>query len=137
MDSYDKFLVEWDDRYCVGVKAIDQQHRFLILKIRALQKAMAAGETAEALGPLIHNLGIYTRFHFAFEERLFVERGFKDIRRHQESHAGLAQQVAELESDHRNGMVRTGAPVVSFLLHWLVEHILGEDLPAFGSGFPQ
>ena len=128
----DRYFVAWDDRYRVGVQAIDQQHRFLILKIRELQEAMVAGNTGALLAPLIHNLLTYTHFHFAYEERLYAERGYGDIRSHLDLHAGLVRQVTELGDALKNDRLRVGAPVMTLLQHWLVDHILGDDMVAFG-----
>ena len=129
---HDTFFVEWDDSFSVGVPAIDQQHRFLILKIRDLQEAMAAGSAGAMLAPLIHNLVTYTKFHFAYEERLYAERGYQDIDDHKEFHSEMAQQVIEMGDALKNDKLHAGAPVMAFLKHWLVDHILGKDMVAFG-----
>jgi hemerythrin-like metal-binding protein len=131
MGAYDSFFVEWDDRYSVGVRAIDRQHLFLIRRIRDLQEAMAAGSAAAMLAPLIHDLVTYTKFHFAYEERLYEERGYEDIQHHREFHSDMARQVTEMEDAVKNNRLHARAPVMAFLKHWLVDHILGEDMAAF------
>ena len=136
MRVHDPFFVEWDDRYSVGVRAIDQQHRFLIRKIRDLQEAMAAGNAGAMLAPLLQNLVIYTKFHFAYEEQLYAERGYGNIRQHMEFHSDMARQVTEMGNALKNNKLHAGAPVMAFLRHWLVDHILGEDMAAFGKKKP-
>jgi hemerythrin-like metal-binding protein len=136
MGIHDSFFVEWDDSYSVGVEAIDQQHRFLITRIRDLQEAMAAGEAGAMLAPLIRNLVTYTKYHFAYEERLYAERGYGDIQHHKEFHSDMAQQVMKMGNALKNGKLNAGAPVMAFLKHWLVDHILGEDMVAFGKKEP-
>jgi hemerythrin-like metal-binding protein len=132
MEALDRFFVEWDNNYSVGVPAIDQQHRFLILKIRELQEAMAAGSAGVMLAPLIHNLITYTNFHFAYEERLYAERGYRELPSHKELHGELARQVTEMGNDLKSNRLRAGAPVMAFLQRWMVGHILGDDMFAFG-----
>lgn len=132
MGLQDSFFVEWDNSYSVGVPAIDHQHRFLIHRIRDLQEAMAAGSAGEMLAPLIHNLVTYTKFHFAYEERLYADRGYVNIQHHKEFHSDMTRQVAEMGNALKNKKLNAGAPVMLFLKHWLVDHILGEDMVAFG-----
>jgi hemerythrin-like metal-binding protein len=132
MGNDDQYFVEWNDRYSVGVPTIDQQHRFWIRRTRDLQEAMAAGGAGALLAPLIQNLVTYTRFHFAYEERLYAERGYKDIQHHKERHADMTQQVAELLNALKSNKLRARAPVMAILKHWLVDHILEEDMVAFG-----
>jgi hemerythrin len=136
MRIHNRYFVEWRESYSVGVQDIDHQHRFLILKILDLQEAMASGTTGAILTPLVHNLVTYTRYHFSYEARLYAERGYGGIRRHLELHAELARQVTELGISLKNNKLRTGAPVMAFLQHWLVDHILGEDMFAFGIRVP-
>ena len=131
MASLVNLFVEWDDRYRVGVPAIDRQHRYLIAIIRELQEAMAAGTTTEVLATLIRRLVTYTHYHFAYEEGLYGEKEYSGIREHRKLHKHMAEQVSRLEQSVKAGKLRVGAPVVAFLQRWLTEHILGEDLEAF------
>lgn len=136
MDDRDRFFVNWDDSYSVGVPEIDRQHRFLILKIRDLQEAMADGSTGAMLAPLIRNLVTYTRYHFSFEGRLYAQRGYPDIRHHLELHAQMSRQVTKLGIALKDGKLHAGTPVMLFLQRWMVDHILGEDMIAFGIKAP-
>jgi len=137
MKILNSFFVEWDDRFSVGNAEIDQQHRFLISKIRDLQEAMAAGSAGAMLAPLINDLGTYTKYHFAYEEQFCAERGYGDIQRHKKLHSDLARQVAEMGDALKNNKLHSGAPVMAFLKNWLVDHILGEDMAVFGKEPPR
>jgi hemerythrin-like metal-binding protein len=136
VDDRNRFLVNWDDSYSVGVQEIDQQHRFLILRIRDLQEAMVAGSTGAILAPFIHDLVTYTHYHFAYEGRLYASRGYPDIQRHLELHAEMSRQVTRLGTALKENRLRAGTPVMVFLQRWLVDHILGEDMVAFGIKAP-
>jgi len=93
---------------------------------------MAAGSAGAMLAPLIHSLVTYTNFHFAYEGRLYAERSYPGIERHLELHAEMARQVTEMGNALKDKRLRAGAPVMAFLKRWLVDHILGEDMVAFG-----
>lgn len=136
VEDHKRFLVKWDDSFSVGVPEIDQQHRFLILRIRDLQEAMVAGSTGAMLAPLIHDMVTYTHYHFAYEGRLYAQRGYADIQRHLELHAEMALQVSKLGTALKENRLRAGTPIMVFLQRWLVDHILGEDMVAFGIKAP-
>jgi hemerythrin-like metal-binding protein len=133
MEKRNRFFVEWDDSYSVGVQTIDHHHRYLLCKIRELQEAMADGTAHATLPSLIRTLAFYTRFHFSCEERLYAAQGYADLARHQQLHAQFAGQVTKLERDLNDGTLSTGTQVFVVLRKWLMDHIIEEDKLAFRS----
>jgi len=124
-------FIAWDDRYSVGVRSIDRQHRFLISIIRQLQEAMVEGRAREVLSLLARKLVMYTHKHFESEEAFFRERGYAGAERHREQHREMARQIMEMQQAVKDGKLRIGTPVLVFLKGWLVDHVLGEDQIAF------
>lgn len=131
MPSTNALFVEWDDRYSVGVYAIDQQHRYLVTIIRELQEAMVAGRASEVLLPVIRKLVTYTNFHFAYEEKVYRAHGYGLLEDHRKFHRRMVDQIVKMEEAAKSGRLRAGAPLMAFLRGWLIDHILGEDQHAF------
>ena len=131
MSSALSYFVEWEDRYSVGVPAIDRQHRVLVSMIRQLQEAMASGSTRELLVPLAHKLTTYTVYHFQWEEQFYQREGFSQIEAHRVLHRHMADQVSRMAQASHEGRLKAGTPILIFLQHWLIDHILGEDKGAF------
>jgi len=125
------YLVEWEDRYSVGVPPIDRQHRVLVSMIRQLQEAMASGSTRELLVPVAHKLMTYTVYHFQWEEQFYRREGFSRIEAHSGLHKHMADQVIRMAAAAHEGRLKAGRPILVFLQHWLIDHILGEDKGAF------
>ncbi len=120
--------MEWKESFSTGIKKIDDEHRELVRMIDRLEKAMERGEAEDILGPVLKNLVEYVRFHFRNEEEVMVKTGFPDLKRHRVLHRNLVNEVASILNDLKKDRLWTVPELVGFLQHWLVDHILGEDV---------
>src|SRR3954471_17922288 len=89
-------LFPWKEAYSVRIPQIDAQHKQLIRLINSLHAAMLQGKGAGVLDRILGELVHYTESHFAFEESMLQQRGYKDLASHQAEHRSLSKQVAEL-----------------------------------------
>ncbi len=122
---------QWEDRYAIGVRIIDQQHMELVSLLNKLYEAMHAGEGREALGEVLSGLIRYTGFHFAAEERLMRTHGYPDYLSHKAKHEKMAAKVLSLQAEYEAETVFSPIQISNFLKNWLARHILGTD-KAFG-----
>ena len=76
-------LIEWNESFLVGVKAMDDQHRGLANALNELHAAMKAGKAKEVTGPLLTTLVKYTRDHFTAEEALMNRHSSRPHRKAQ------------------------------------------------------
>ncbi len=120
--------MEWKESFSTGIKKIDDEHRELVRMIDRLEKAMERGEAEDILGPVLKNLVEYVRFHFRNEEEVMAKTGFPDLKRHRVLHRNLVNEVASILNDLKKDRLWTVPELVGFLQHWLVDHILGEDV---------
>ena len=120
-------LIVWDTRLETGHAKIDEQHQSMAEIFNRLHGAMKQGKgRAEVEGILVF-LKDYTVTHFAMEEELMARHGYTGAARHQEVHADLVRQVAELVGKVQAGHASLTLAVMNFLEDWLVQHIQGED----------
>ena len=120
-------LITWEERFDVGVPAIDAQHRHLVQILNELHDAMRNGHANEVLGGLLDRLVSYTETHFTTEERLMKAVGYSDAAAHREQHQALIKQVRLLVIEWRSGRAALSMQVFGFLKTWLQGHILGSD----------
>jgi hemerythrin len=120
-------LIEWKPEYSVAVESIDKQHQALVALIAHLQQAMLEGRTKQVVGPLFASMNRYTKYHFAYEEKLLAENGYPGLEIHREEHARLIAELHELENKYLQGSLAAGAPLMKFLRSWLVDHICLHD----------
>jgi hemerythrin len=120
-------LFPWKEAYSVRIPQIDAQHKQLIRLINDLHAAMLQGKGAASLDRIMGELVRYTESHFAFEEAMLQQRGYKDLASHKLEHQSLAKQVGELHSKVRAGTLAMSGDVLQFLKQWLANHILSRD----------
>lgn len=120
-------LMTWTENYSVGIKSIDAQHQKLIGMLNELQDAMLAGKANDHIGKILDGLVQYTVTHFAYEEKLFAQHGYKDAAAHKAEHDKLTKQVADFAAQFKTGKAKLSSQLMSFLRDWLNGHILGTD----------
>ncbi len=119
--------IVWSSILSVGVAEIDDDHRLLIALFNELNRAVAAGESAEYLAATLEELINCTVWHFSHEERLMLKHGFPGIEPHKAAHRELIDAAREWQAK----LAQTGYAVaegeIAFLDRWLTEHILTVD----------
>ncbi len=120
-------LLSWNERYSVGIREVDEQHKKLIDMINQLHDAMLSGKGREILDKIINSLVDYTKTHFSTEERLMKEYGYPGYLNHKAQHEEFIKKVAEFQRKFENGELTLSMEIMQFLKNWLSEHILGSD----------
>lgn len=121
-------FVEWKPQYSVGVLEIDAQHRRLLEVINQLHEAMKAGGNPRALTVVVNELVGYTRYHFAFEEKMLEDAGYPDLDEHRRKHRAMVAQVEAFREAAMAGGATVSMKLMNFLKDWLTKHILETDM---------
>lgn len=120
--------LRWDNRLCVGVEEIDDQHKALIGYCNDLVAAVRRGRGQKAVAKLMNQLREYTVRHFTAEEGLMERMGYPELGAHRAVHNQLTKQVKLYQRQIYQQHAPEPAEVRSFLKDWLINHILAEDL---------
>ena len=117
----------WTERYRVNIAALDKQHQRFFATINELNQALATGEGAAVINPVLQRLVKHARTHFAVEETLMTEYEFPGLSTHRAEHDRFTRSVAKLLEDHRAGKPGVPVSLLLFMQTWLKEHILVAD----------
>ncbi len=120
--------MKWQNRFATGIKKVDDEHKILIDMIDRLEKAISTGNDCEAARKVLYGLVDYVKIHFKNEEEVMKKIGFPDLNRHKIRHKHLVNEVASILMDLKCGKTWTVHELVGFLQHWLVDHIIEEDV---------
>jgi hemerythrin len=120
-------LLDWSDKYSVGVKAMDNQHIALIEIVNKLHAAMSKGLALDITAPLLRELVAYTQEHFAAEEALIRNAKFPNFAGHQALHRELIHQIEDFTARLNLGQITLNIQLMTFLRDWLANHIMKED----------
>ncbi|GHV04832.1 hypothetical protein FACS189485_10910 [Spirochaetia bacterium] len=82
-------IIEWDNRYAVGIEKIDAQHRELLKMANDLCLGRREG------GAFIHNVVSFLRYHFLTEEELLENIKYPDIKAHKRQHHNFIMEISD------------------------------------------
>jgi hemerythrin-like metal-binding protein len=119
----------WEDKYSLQIAELDRQHQKLFALFNELYDAMQQGHAGEVIDKVLTQVVDYTAYHFAFEEKMLKEAGFKEEAAHRAEHGKLADQAKALAQKLKaQGSDTTLAiATLKFLGDWLARHILVSD----------
>lgn len=116
----------WQSDYEVGVQAMDESHRALVGRARALIEAVGAAADGVRLRDLVDDLVECTVEHFEDEERLLSELAWPGLEEHLALHNTLLRTVLKFKSDLRYGRLSADA-ATAFISDWVLSHIQVDD----------
>ena len=120
-------LMQWEDRFSVGIAMFDNQHKKLVDLINELHTAMMQGHGTQAEGRIINELLNYTQTHFKTEEKYFDLYNYPGTAIHKKEHDNFVNRVAEFRDKHERHEVGLTVEIMDFLRKWLTGHIMGTD----------
>ncbi len=120
-------LMTWNQKYSVGVHALDDQHTGLFNILNELHAAMMKGQAQTQTGPLLKKLVEYTRIHFAQEESMLARTKYPGLAEHREMHRDLVKQVDGYVARFERGEISLNVHLLNFLRDWLTNHIQKTD----------
>lgn len=123
--------IQWTRDLCTGIDVIDRQHMQIVDYINDLARANKKGDRRGIQG-VLDALVDYTVSHFAFEESLQEEAGYKYCKPHKRVHELFIRRINEYGT-----RFKAGEPVAEelhkTLSAWLVNHIKRDDADYVGA----
>ncbi len=117
----------WDEKYSVGIREIDLQHKKLVEMINGLHDAMKEGKGKDVLARVLQELVNYAGSHFATEEKHMTNFNYPGYLAHKSEHEKFVKQVLDFKKDFDSGKAAMTLEVMNFLKNWLLNHISGTD----------
>ena len=123
MSSY-----HWNQRLSVGDPDIDHDHQGLFDLVNELA---SADKTRGFMADIIVRLEQYANEHFAREEALMRSIGYPEYEQHLEKHRAFVEWLESVKTTYRRAAESPfliNDLVHDFLVEWLVDHIMKEDM---------
>ena len=119
--------IDWDEKFSVNVKEIDDEHKNLFLLFNKLQDGINTGKSNHELEQALSELIDYTILHFTTEEKLMQQFSYIGFVEHKRIHDDLIAEAMELQEKFSQGKIVLSEEVSVFLTDWLTDHILDTD----------
>jgi len=120
-------LIEWDEKFSLGVPAIDHEHRELIELINSAHRAVEAGEPAERVSECLGEIYARISAHFALEEKIMREAGYDEYEGHKGDHEILLDGILEFIDVCDAGQGFDEDAFSENLREWFAEHFRTRD----------
>ena len=78
--------IEWDEKYSVGSKLLDDQHKRLVYLIRRLDVGTKQQIADDMMGDIIDDLINYATSHFGEEAELMLKSNYPNFSSHKSEH---------------------------------------------------
>ncbi|MGL1894707.1 MAG: bacteriohemerythrin [Spirochaetaceae bacterium] len=121
--------MKWDDKYLIGIKDIDNQHKKLVEIICKFKDSLSDKtlNIVDEMGHIIKFLVSYANYHFEAEEAFMERISYPDLELHKRIHSELITKLKEVLVKLKSKQSYTPIEFYYFLMKWLTEHIEGED----------
>lgn len=124
-------MLEWEERYEIGVESIDHAHQEIFRVINKLhQMVRIGGNTKWTAAQAIKYFRNYTFKHFEDEERYMLSIAFKGYEGHKAVHDGMRDRIIPRLYSRLENSGYSDEAIEEFLgicEKWLVRHIVGHD----------
>lgn len=122
-------VLVWNEGMSVGDDIIDADHKKIIAILAKLTSVQSSKISKEIIETIFAELEDYVAQHFAREEALLARVGYADLKAHRKSHRAFIKKIPQLKHQwlSEDNLV-TCEKITMFLHHWIVNHILVEDL---------
>jgi|SRR5664279_239105 len=116
----------WTSDLETGIDVIDNQHMRIVDYINRMEEAIRQFDKL-SVGQVLDELADYCVSHFAFEESLQAEVGYKLTDAHKATHEIFARRMAKYQ-DKYNAGEDVAKQLHGMLSTWLVHHIKRDDM---------
>jgi len=121
----------WNDNFETGISQIDTQHKVLVNLINQLASHLANQADIQTLDDIFTELVDYANYHFKYEESIWAQYLSEDVYfiEHKKTHAKFTLSTQKLKNLQSSKLAHEVVEdVLSFLTHWLADHILDSDM---------
>jgi hemerythrin len=124
-----KGIIEWSDRFSIGIPLIDKQHKNLVDMTNRLYMGCLKGdgEAKAYFLRTIHEAVDYTKYHFSTEERLMHRIGYPELAAHKKQHEDFIREIIREVNTFKNGKKFVPNLFVRYLRDWVLAHIAVSD----------
>jgi hemerythrin len=127
--KHEKHVI-WSDRYSMGIKIIDDQHKGLLDFVNDLFNHASGDEYEEReyFKKVIQQAVNYIKVHFETEEKLMTATKFPGYAEHKKIHDQFTMTVLKTVQDFESGKRLVLEKFAYFLKNWVLGHVAVMDV---------
>ncbi len=126
-------LVQWKPSFSLGIPSVDLEHREMIGLINEAHQRLEGRDDPAAVEAMLGEIHAGIAAHFALEERLMRESGYKEYLPHKDDHERLLDQIMDLMDDYTNDPQASRERLQRGLSDWFNGHFASFDARMHGA----
>lgn len=120
-------MIEWSNKYSVGVSVIDEEHKGFIGIINKVIAARQRNYNQEEVEEVLSELVKFAKGHFKTEEAYMSKFEYPDYLLHYNEHLNFSLHMIIYNNQVINGEYKIMDELYNYLQEWLVHHIQKTD----------
>lgn len=120
-------LIVWNEKYDLGIKEIDEQHKKWAECINALHSSIGHKASCAEVQNAISGLKDYTRKHFTYEESILSKINYDKLDEQKEEHVKFRAEIDNLSLKFARYDTVVDFELILYMKGWFMEHIRGAD----------
>ena len=116
-------MIEWEEKYSIGISIVDEEHKELIRIMNAAMVAKQHNDNIDEISELLKELTTYALKHFSTEEYYMVEFNYPEFQYHKGEHHDFSKKAIEYCNRVIKGDCHIANEILEYLKQWLVNHI--------------
>ncbi len=120
-------MIEWNDKYSVGISIIDEEHKKFIDIINKVIVTKEQNDNPEGVREVLYEMIKYAINHFATEETRMIKFNFPEYQLHRNEHLDFTDKAVASINKLVNGDYQVANEILEYLKRWLVNHIQETD----------
>ena len=118
----------WVEKYRVGVKEFDDQHKIIFNLINQLSEMKNLTVRSERLTAALTKMTDYFWVHINIEEKYMEDYGYPEYKKHVIQHARFKKKIMKLNMDQMAHKDSVPDDLLTFLIEWWSNHRLKVDM---------
>ncbi len=120
-------LLSWKDEYSVGIDAVDHEHKELIELINRLYAELVRSQSRHSASRFFGDLLKGISAHFALEERIMRDRGYRQLGAHKRDHERLLDELRDMMDAYEQAETVDVLELAPQLDQWFSRHFRTHD----------
>lgn len=120
-------LIAWDDRFLVGVAAVDYEHRELIDLVNQTYEQLKRPDANVTVADFLGEIHARISAHFALEEKLMRASGYRHYPEHKADHERLLDVIRDIMDDYADDRGFDDQQFAQRLTAWFSDHFRTHD----------
>ncbi len=120
-------MIEWEDKYSVGVSIIDEEHKKFIDIINKVIAAKEHNNNPEEILGILNEMIKYAQKHFKTEETYMKKFNYQEYYYHKEEHNNFCLKIIAYNNRVIDSDYQIANKILEYLKRWFVNHIQETD----------